>query len=103
MSWKRKFTDPVPLPDGGRIRTLSEARAYMLMLTERRQLEERWQYAAQCVLSAATKRIEDTDYFARPALYAAIYPSDNRLPPAPDIKKADTWRERRRARISQKS
>ncbi len=96
MSWKARFDDPVPLPEGGAIKTLSEARAYMLSLSEREQMEQRWQDAAKFVLKAIEER--PWIFFARLALYKAIHRTDDAIPPAPDVKKADTWRERRRAR-----
>jgi hypothetical protein len=46
-AWLAKFDDPIPLPEGGSIKTLSDARAHMLTLSEREQLEPRWQDAAR--------------------------------------------------------
>jgi len=96
MSWKTRFDDPIPLPDGGAIKTLSEGRAYMLALSEREQIERRWQNAARDLLKAAEER--SWIFFARAALYKAIHRSDDAMPPIPDVKKADRWRERRRTR-----
>jgi hypothetical protein len=95
-SWLAKFDDPIPLPDGGSIRNLSEARRYMLTLPEREQLQAHWQDAAAYVLKAVQERAYII--FARMSLYKAIHRTDNEVPPAPRVKKADTWRERRRER-----
>jgi hypothetical protein len=95
-AWTAKFDNPISLPDGGSIKTLSDARAYMLTLSEREQLEPRWQSAAKYVLRAVEER--PWIFFARPALYAAVHRTNPAMPPAPDVKKADTWRERRRTR-----
>jgi hypothetical protein len=95
-AWTAKFDDPIPLPEGGSIKTLSEARRYMLTLSEREQMEQRWQDAANYVL----KSIEQRGYmfFARSSIYKAIHRIDNEVPSAPRVKKPDIWRERRRAR-----
>ncbi len=95
-AWLAKFEDPIPLPDGGTIKTLSDARAYMLTLSEREQLEQRWQDAARYVLKAVEERA--FIFFARLAVYKAVHRTDQETPPAPDIRKPDTWRERRRAK-----
>jgi hypothetical protein len=94
-AWTAKLDDPVPLPEGGSIKTLSDVRRYMLALSEREQLEQRWQVAAAYVLKAVQERAYMI--FARMSLYKAIHRTDNEMPPAPRVKKADTWRERRRA------
>ena len=99
-AWKAKFDDPIPLPGGGWIRTLSDARAYMHMLTlsEREQLEPRWQAAARYVLKAVEER--PFIFFARLALYKAVHRTDQDMPPAPDVKEPDTWLERRRTHLA---
>jgi hypothetical protein len=94
-AWLAKFDDPIPLPGGGWIKTLSDARAHMLTLSEREQLEERWQDAARYVLKAVEER--PFIFFVRLAVYKAVHRSNDAMPPAPDVKKPDTWRERRRA------
>jgi len=96
MSWKTRFDDPIPLPDGGAIKTLSEARAYMLALSKREQIEQRWQNAARDLLKAAEER--SWIFFARAALYKAIHRHADEIPPSSGVKKAYKWRERRRTR-----
>jgi hypothetical protein len=95
-AWKARFDNPIPLPDGGSIKTLSDARAHMLKLSEREQLEQRWQDAAKYVLRAVEER--PWIFFARSAVYAAVHKVDKATPPAPDVRQPETWRERRRAR-----
>lgn len=95
-AWLAKFDDPIPLAEGGWIKTLSDARAHMPKLSEREQLEPRWQNAARYVLKALEER--PFIFFARLAIYKAVHRTEQEVPPAPDVKKLDTWRERRRAR-----
>jgi hypothetical protein len=80
----------------GSIKTLSDARAHMLTLSEREQLEPRWQDVARYVLKAVEERA--FIFFARLAVYKAVHRTDQAAPPAPDVRKPDTRCERRRAR-----
>ena len=75
--------------------------AFEAKLSEREQLEERWQSAAKYVLRAVEER--PWIFFARSAVYAAVHKIDRAVPPAPDVKKPDTWRERRRTRHAKES
>jgi hypothetical protein len=59
------------LPEGGWIKTLSGARAHMLTLSEREQLEPRWQDAARHVLKAVEER--PFIFFAGLAVYKAVH------------------------------
>jgi hypothetical protein len=96
-AWTAKFEDPIPLPDGGSIKNLSEARAYLLSLSEREQRKAKWQEVAAHLIKATTVERGWT-FFARLALYKAIHGKGQDGPPEPDVKKPDTWRERRRHR-----
>src|SRR5262245_8302600 len=49
----RKLTRPLPTKDGGTLRTVLEARAYMLRLSKDRERSARWQRAAQLLLAKA--------------------------------------------------
>jgi hypothetical protein len=98
-TWTAKFQDPIPLPDGGSIKNLSDARAYLLALSERERLKPKWQEVASHLIKATTVERGWT-LFARLALYKAIHGKGPDGPPAPDVRKPDTWRERRRARKS---
>ena len=49
----RKLTRPLPTKDGGTLRTVLDARAYMLRLSKDRDRSARWQRAAQLLLAKA--------------------------------------------------
>jgi hypothetical protein len=46
----QKLTRPLSTKDGGTLRTVAEARAYMLGLSKDRELSVRWQRAAELLL-----------------------------------------------------
>jgi hypothetical protein len=49
----RKLTRPLVTKDGGTLRTVLDARAYMLALPKHRETSARWQYAAELLLDGA--------------------------------------------------
>ena len=49
----RNLTRPLPTKDGGTLRTVLDARAYMLRLSKDRERSARWQRAAQLLLAKA--------------------------------------------------
>jgi hypothetical protein len=49
----QKLTRPIPTKDGGTLRTVAEARAYMLGLPKSRELRSQWQHAAELLLGEA--------------------------------------------------
>ena len=49
----RKLSRPLPTKDGGTLRTVLDARAYMLRLSRDRERSARWQRAAQLLLAKA--------------------------------------------------
>src|SRR5215813_716075 len=49
----RKLTRPLRTKDGGTLRTVLDARAYMLRLSKDRERSARWQRAAQLLLAKA--------------------------------------------------
>jgi hypothetical protein len=49
----QKLTRPLPTKDGGTLRTVADARAYMLGLSEQRELQARWQRVAGLILEGA--------------------------------------------------
>ena len=49
----RKLTRPLPTEDGATLRTVAEARAYMLGLSKDRELRSQWQRAAELLLAEA--------------------------------------------------
>ena len=49
----QKLTRPIPTKDGGTLRTILDARTYMLGLSKDRELSSRWQRAAELLLAEA--------------------------------------------------
>jgi hypothetical protein len=49
----QKLTRAVATEDGGTLRTVAEARAYMLGLSKARELRAQWQHAAELLLAEA--------------------------------------------------
>jgi hypothetical protein len=48
----QKLDQPLPTKDGGTLRTVADARAYMLGLSKQRELQTRWQRVAELILEA---------------------------------------------------
>ncbi len=53
MRWSARFAEPIPVPTGKPLRTLSDARAYILDLPKDQQEAEHWQAATEALLHAA--------------------------------------------------
>jgi hypothetical protein len=49
----RKLTRPLVTKDGGTLRTVLDARSYMLQLSKARERDTRWQRAAELLLGEA--------------------------------------------------
>ena len=49
MAWSRKFDEPIPLPDGQELRTLSEAANYIIALPEEIIALADWQVAIEAL------------------------------------------------------
>jgi hypothetical protein len=49
----KKLTRPLPTKDRGTLRTVADARAYMLGLSKQRELRTRWQRVAGLILEEA--------------------------------------------------
>jgi hypothetical protein len=49
----KKLTRPLPTKDGGTIRTVVEARTYMLGLSKAREMRSQWQHAAKLLFEEA--------------------------------------------------
>jgi|SRR5580704_4727159 hypothetical protein len=56
MSWSRPFDDPIPLPDGGELRTLLDAGRYVDALPRSMHKREEWQMVMEVLLSAVEGR-----------------------------------------------
>jgi hypothetical protein len=49
----QKLTRPIPTEDGGTLRTVLDARTYMLGLSKDRELRNQWQRACELLLAEA--------------------------------------------------
>jgi hypothetical protein len=54
--WTREFDEPIPLPDGGELRTLLDAGHYVDKLPRSMQEREEWQAVMEVLLSAVEGR-----------------------------------------------
>jgi hypothetical protein len=52
--WKREFASPISLASGATLRTLEEARVYLVEMPWRDAQRPEWRTAMQAVLTAAT-------------------------------------------------
>ena len=50
MSWSVRHSPPIPLPSGGSLKTLSDARAFILALSEQQQQSQPWLVATEALL-----------------------------------------------------
>jgi len=53
MSWSRRLAHEVITLDGRRLRTLADARSYVLAIKDGRERREYWQHAARLLIEAA--------------------------------------------------
>jgi hypothetical protein len=75
VSWSKRFPEPIELPDGRRIETLSDARAHILELPETEQSTTKWQTAVGVLLKAADPPGNGPWIdFARICMMQALYP-----------------------------
>jgi hypothetical protein len=54
--WRRRFDDPIPLSDGGELRTLLDAGRYVDALPRSKHEREEWQAVTEVLLSAVEGR-----------------------------------------------
>jgi hypothetical protein len=54
--WSRRFDEPIPLPDGGELRTLLDAGRYVDALPRNMHEREEWQMVMEVLLSAVEGR-----------------------------------------------
>lgn len=94
MSWSAAFSPPIPLPDGGQLGTLSDARAFLLNLPPKVAAAPAWQTAIEAVLLVGTHG--GPAEFARIGIMLALYP---RGEPVYDTNRKDArWGRRKLAR-----
>jgi hypothetical protein len=56
MPWSAEFDEPIPLPDGGELRTLLDAGRYLAALPRSMHEREEWQMVMEVLLSAVEGR-----------------------------------------------
>ena len=71
MTWQAEFQEPVLTPDGEVLRTLDDARAYVLTLPDAVTRTDRWQAAVEAMLLVAQDN--GPSDFARIGLMQALY------------------------------
>jgi hypothetical protein len=64
----QKLTRPIPTKDGGTLRTVLDARTYMLALSQDREHRAQWQRACELLLAEA-----DVEAFSRQIELALFY------------------------------
>jgi hypothetical protein len=50
----QKLAEPLPTTDGGTLRTIRDAVAYMTALPKAREMQNAWQYACKLILNRAS-------------------------------------------------
>jgi hypothetical protein len=90
MTWSARFPDPIPLPDGGQLRTLKDAGAYITALPKRTHDSSSWQNAMHVLIQAADHGgpIE----FACLGMMQALFPKGT--PVHHSVDKDPKWRNR---------
>lgn len=87
MAWDQLFSEPIPLPEGGRLDSLQDAGAYITRLPKAEHDVPRWQTAMHVLLQAADHGgpLE----FARLGMMQALHP---RPEPHYDASRKNAWR-----------
>jgi hypothetical protein len=70
MSWKRKFYDPISLPDGRRLVTLQDAGTYITKLPKAEHEAPGWQAAMEALILVVT--LDGPTMFARIGVMRAL-------------------------------
>lgn len=91
MSWRARFAEPIPVVGAKPIKTLSDARAYILALPSEQQELERWQTAAEALLHAAEHGGAWMD-FARIGMMQALNGGPKGRPETPPNYRPKRWR-----------
>lgn len=84
QGWSRLFEDPIPLPDGGELRTLRDAGNYIQSLSKAEQERQAWQTATEALLLVLNQN--GPTMFARIGMMLALYPRGEQVFD-PDAKK----------------
>lgn len=88
--WSAKFHEPVPAP-GRVLKTLADARDYILSLPADEQQKEHWQAAAETLLEASHYGGHLWLAFARIGMMTALNGGDKGRP-EPSGRKSKRWR-----------
>jgi hypothetical protein len=86
--WSLPFDDPIPLPDGGELRTLRDAATYITKLPKREHDAPAWRAATEALLLVAEKG--GPTMLPRIGIMRALYPGERT--PTPRRKKAKAYR-----------
>ena len=70
LSWKRRFDDPIVLPDGRRLVTLQDAGTYITKLPKAEHEAPEWQAAMEALMLVAT--LGGPTMFARIGMMRAL-------------------------------
>jgi hypothetical protein len=70
VSWKRRFDDPIVLPDGRRLVTLQDAGTYITKLPKAEHEAPEWQAAMEALMLVAT--LGGPTMFARIGMMRAL-------------------------------
>ena len=81
MSWSRIFDEPIPLPDGGELRTLRDAGEYVTALPKAEHDKPHWLTAARELVIAAERG--GIVMLAEIAMRQALAHGRPKPPPAP--------------------
>jgi hypothetical protein len=77
--WSRRFDDPIPLPDGGKLATLREAIAYLAKTVPKAEQAMPEVLAAAEILTHAAEREVAWMFLARIATLRAIHRNEARV------------------------
>lgn len=91
--WKRRFDEPIPLPDGRRLKTLREAADYITSLPPKVSAGEEWQAAIFALMLVAKSRTGPT-MLARIGMMRALHRHDPPKPINPSPKNTH-WAKRK--------
>jgi hypothetical protein len=75
MPWSARFREPIATPGGTRIKTLADARAYVLALPKGEQKKPHWETVAQTLIAESESKTDHTmltDIALRQALAGGI-------------------------------
>lgn len=89
-NWQKRFVPAIPLPAGGQLVTLADARRYILELPPEQQALPAWQIAAEALLMVGNHG--GPEMLPRIGMMRALYPIDPTQPPAKRRKRAKAFR-----------